>query len=134
MPIVDASVILAAILPDDPQHEASKAWIDNIVNSGQHFTVPTILLSEIAAPLGRAYNQPELAQDLVSQLVSAPFSKLRVVSIPLAQRAATIAARYKIRGCDAIYVALAEAMDEELVTLDNQQGERAKDIVQTCQP
>lgn len=43
-------------------------------------------------------------------------------------RRPVIAATYQIRGCDAIYVALAGTLDEELITLDRQQGERAKSI------
>ncbi|MBE2201364.1 MAG: PIN domain-containing protein [Anaerolinea sp.] len=60
-------------------------------------------------------------------LDKAPF-RLFPVSASLAYKAAVIAATYQIRGCDAIYVALAETLDEELITLDRQQGERAKSI------
>jgi predicted nucleic acid-binding protein len=121
MAVVDASVILSAILPGEPDHKASKAWLDNLIQSGDQFSAPTILLSEVAAPLGRAYNQPELAKQIIKTLVNAPFINLVTVTIPLANRAAEIAADYKIRGCDSLYVALAEALNEELITLDNQQ-------------
>jgi predicted nucleic acid-binding protein len=39
-----------------------------------------------------------------------------------------------IRGCDAIYVALAEDLGTELVTLDRQQRERGSAIVPTREP
>lgn len=128
MAVVDASVIIAAINPSDPHHEVSKRWLDDLIRSGNHCSAPTILLSEVSAPLSRAYNQPELAQKVVQTLMEAPFIKLFPVSASLAQQAAVIAATYQIRGCDAIYVALAETLDEELITLDKQQSERAKSV------
>jgi predicted nucleic acid-binding protein len=128
MAVVDASVIIAAINPSDPHHEVSKRWLDDLIRSGNHFSAPTILLSEVSAPLSRAYNQPELAQKVVQTLMEAPFIKLFPVSASLAHQAAVIAATYQIRGCDAIYVALAETLDEELITLDKQQSERAKSV------
>jgi predicted nucleic acid-binding protein len=134
MAVVDASVILSAILPGEPDHKASKAWLDNLIQSGDQFSAPTILLSEVAAPLGRAYNQPKQAKQIIKTLVNAPFINLVTVTTPLANRAAEIAADYKIRGCDSLYVALAEALNEELITLDNQQKERAKGLIQTNHP
>lgn len=134
MAVVDASVILSAILSGDPHHEASSAWLSTLVSSGRHFSTPAILLTEVAAPLSRAYNQPELAGKVVQSLTTAPFAKLVPVSLPLASKAAAIAAEYQIRGCDAVYVALAHSLGEELITLDKQQSERAKSIVETRQP
>jgi len=134
MAVVDASVIISAILPGEPHHEASKLWFDTLVKSGWHFTAPAVLLSEVAAPLSRAYDQPDLAKDVIQVLMTAPFSKLVPVSVPLANRAAAIASDYKIRGCDAVYVALAESLGEELITLDRQQRERAKSIISSRQP
>jgi predicted nucleic acid-binding protein len=134
MAVVDASVILAAILPGEPDHKASKAWLDNLIRSGNQFSAPAILLSEVAAPLGRAYNQPNQAKQLINILMSAPYANLVPITLPLASRAAIIAADYKIRGCDSLYVALAESLNEELITLDKQQGKRANSLIQANHP
>ena len=40
----------------------------------------------------------------------------------------------RIRGCDAVYVALAEALDEPLVTFDEQQAARAAGVVRVLRP
>jgi predicted nucleic acid-binding protein len=45
-----------------------------------------------------------------------------------------IAVDHQIRGCDAIYVALADQMKDELVTLDKQQFERGSAVVKTREP
>lgn len=134
MAVVDASVVISALLPGEPYHERSKTWLDSLVNSGRRFAAPAILLSEVAATLGRVYHQPELAKQIVSGLLAAPFVELVPVSIPLAHRAAIIAAEYQIRGCDVVYVALAESLGEELITLDRQQGERASLVIQVQRP
>jgi len=53
-------------------------------------------------------------------------SELQTIFIDeaLGDLAAELAARYRIRGCDAVYVALAQAKQAFLVTLDRQQRER----------
>jgi predicted nucleic acid-binding protein len=134
MAVVDASVIIAAIVPGEINHQACLAWLVSLAKSGNHFSAPVIILSEIAGPLSRAQNQPSLAKRSVQTLMNAPYAKLQPVTIPLASRAAVIAADYKIRGCDSIYVALAEALNEELITLDKQQRERAKTLIRTRHP
>lgn len=133
MAVVDASVIISAILSDDPHHETSKEWLISLAGSGRYFSSPAILLSEVAAPLSQAYHLPEVAKEVIQTLTTAPFIKIIPISIPLANRAATIAAEYQIRGCDSIYVALAEALDEKLITLDKQQRGRAKSVVEIYQ-
>lgn len=134
MSVVDASVILSAILPNEPHHQASKKWLTNRIHAEEYILAPTILLSEVSAPLSRAYKQSELAIQIVQNLIVAPFIQLQPVSIPLGSRAAAIAAEFEIRGCDAVYVALAEASGEMLVTLDKQQMARAKSIIQVQRP
>ena len=42
-----------------------------------------------------------------------------------------LAARYRLRGADAIYVAVAHIANSTLVTLDNEQRHRAADLVPT---
>ena len=51
-----------------------------------------------------------------------------VVFVPidreLADEASRIAAEYRLRGCDAIYAAVAYMFNAKLITLDKQQSER----------
>jgi len=60
--------------------------------------------------------------------------QLLPVTPALASRAAGIAANHRIRGCEAIYVALADQLDDYLVTWDQQQLERAAAIVNVHPP
>lgn len=56
------------------------------------------------------------------------------ISEDLALRAATIAATQRIKGCDAIYVALAAELDDVLVTFDQEQADRAAPVVRVLVP
>ncbi len=79
-------------------------------------------------------SSPDLAHRIVQQLMSTNVVELIPVSIPLAGRAAVIAADERVRGCDAVYLALAEQTDDVLVTLDRQQLERGASLVRTRSP
>jgi predicted nucleic acid-binding protein len=52
----------------------------------------------------------------------------------LADRAASLAARCKLRGADAVYVALAEALDQPLITLDQEILDRSSGVIETSTP
>ena len=49
----------------------------------------------------------------------------------LADVSARVAARYRLRGADAVYVAVARVSGSTLITLDYQQRHRAADLVPT---
>jgi predicted nucleic acid-binding protein len=70
----------------------------------------------------------------VQQLLRHQVVQLTPVTSILAERAAVIAADYRVRGCDSIYIALAEQLGEELITLDQQQLERGAMVVKTRRP
>jgi predicted nucleic acid-binding protein len=52
----------------------------------------------------------------------------------LADLASKLAAEYKLRGCDAIYVAVASSFNAKLISLDEQQRERATECIETETP
>ena len=95
---------------------------------------PVILLAEVAAALSRGIKDTPLAHRVVQQLARSSRIELIPVTRRLASDAAAIAATHRIRGCDAIYIALARQSAERLVTLDRQQLERGASIVETCEP
>jgi predicted nucleic acid-binding protein len=70
----------------------------------------------------------------VQQVARSAVIELIPVTLPIAERAARIAGEHRIRGCDAVYVALAEQLSEALVTLDRQQLERGAAVVAVRAP
>ena len=71
---------------------------------------------------------------VVQQLLRSNVVELVPVTVAVAKRAAAIAADHRLRGCDAVYVALAEQSGDHLVTLDQQQLERGTAVVTVCKP
>ena len=132
MPIIDASVAVALINAHEKEHASSWAWFENYnragsqgaQSAGESLGAPSILLAELAAALGRGLGDPALAHRAVGELRRSGLIELLPVTLSLAERAATLAADHQIRGCDAVYVALAQERGVPLITLDRQQRER----------
>lgn len=131
MPVIDASVMISAINRDELGHSQSRDWLGDALLSGQQVSAPIVILAEVGAALSR---ELALAQQALSLLSQGTIIRLYPVSLELGQAAAVIASEHRIRGCDAVYVALARQLDTELVTLDRQQLERGASVVQTRRP
>ena len=84
--------------------------------------------------MSRGLGDVKRAHQAIQQLVGTSLISLTPISLPLAQRAAEIAADYRLRGCDAVYVAPAEQLGDELVTLDQEQLQRGGAVVTTRPP
>ena len=134
MPVVDASVIVSIVNPDEPYHNQCRAWLNKVLLSGQKVYAPTIILAEVGAALSRGKRDQDLAQRAISLLSQETLIQLQPLPVEFGRRTAVISIEHRIRGCDAVYVALAEQLDTELVTLDNQQFERGSTVVVTKRP
>lgn len=96
--------------------------------------MPVIGLPELASGLGRGRRSQPAAFKLLSRFRETPNLHLRPVLEPLANAAAELALSHRIKGCDAIYVALAREMQTPLITLDREQRERAPEDVEIFTP
>ncbi len=134
MPVVDASVCVALFKADEPGHPSSLRWLEEAVKGEEPIVSPAILLAEVASALGRGLGDTEITRKVVELLRARHLLDLFPVTEALAARAAEIAASHRIRGCDAVYVALAEQLEMELVTLDGQQLDRGANVVGTRTP
>lgn len=134
MPVVDASVYVTLFQENEEAHQRAWSWLREARSKRQLLSAPTILVAETAAALGRGLGDPVLAERMITQLLRIRILELVPVSRSLAFRAAMIASRHRIRGCDAVYVALAERLDDKLITLDRQQLERGSEVVATLEP
>jgi predicted nucleic acid-binding protein len=134
MAVIDASVYIAWINAKEPDHASSWAWLEQARAGREPLAAPLILMAEVAAVLSRGLGDAQLAQQAVKRLRQGSLIELVPVTMGLATQAAAIAAKHRIRGCDAIYVALAEQRGDILVTLDQQQLERAAEVISTLHP
>ena len=134
MAVIDASVYLALVNAHEPAHAQSWRWLQQAQQDGERIVAPVILLAEVGAAVSRGQNDPTLAHQVRQQLAQSSLIQLEEVSRDLAIRSAEIAIDYRIRGCDAVYVALAEQLSDYLITLDQQQLSRGQAVVATRQP
>ena len=134
MAIVDASVAVALANADEKEHARCWAWFEGTRREDELISAPVILLAEVAAALSRGMGDRALARRVAQQWARLDLIALVPVTMALAERAAEIAAEHRIRGCDAVYVALADLSGEPLVTLDRQQLERGAAVATVRRP
>ncbi|MEX2228310.1 MAG: type II toxin-antitoxin system VapC family toxin [Dehalococcoidia bacterium] len=123
--VVDASVWVSAVWRRDAKHAASESWIDAALERDLTLFEPTLLLPEVAGALSRRTSRPRLAASWLTRLSAIPAIGWRSLDEEEGDRAGRVAAAFAVRGADAVYVALAEALDVPLVTWDRRQADAA---------
>jgi predicted nucleic acid-binding protein len=123
--VLDASVLVAAALPNEPHHADAMAILQRLMAEQSALLLPTIALAEVAEAIARGAGDERLALQLVATYGEQPELQWAPVDAALGLAAAQVAAGRRIRGCDAIYVALARTQQAVLLTLDHQQRERS---------
>ena len=131
---VDASVFLNAFNPYEAGHEESHRLLTRLQERATPIIVPTLLLPEVAAAVSRGREDDELAREFAAALGRLPHLMLVPLDTTLAQQAVDVAARYRLRGSDAVYAAVALRFGSTLVTLDREQRERVADALPACHP
>ena len=131
---VDASVFLNAFNPAEQGSETSRKMLSRLQALAIPLIAPTLLLPETAAVISRGQNNPELARRFAVALIRLPHLILVPLDIILAQQALEIAARYRLLGSDAVYVAVSQRFACPLLTLDHEQHDRAAAVLKTFYP
>ena len=129
---VDASVFVNAFNPHEPGHAASLEVLSAIQQDSDPVVVPTLLLPEIAAAVARASDDGAGALQYADATAALPQLTLVSLTPALARQAADLAATHRLRGADAVYVAVARRYGTTLVSRDEAQRSRGSAVV-TCQ-
>jgi predicted nucleic acid-binding protein len=129
---VDASVFVNAFNPHEEGHAASLRILSAIQERGDPVIVPTLLVSEIAAAVARATGDSIGALQYALATAALPHLTLVSLTAAVARQAADLAATHRLRGADAVYVAVARRYGTTLVTRDTEQRMRGAAIV-ACQ-
>ena len=127
--VVDASLWVSRLVPQDVFHESVKTWLETQRAEGVEFLAPSLVLTEVAGAISRRTNSPRLGQEALKTLVNLPGLRLVEMDAPFIRLAARLAAELGLRGADSTYVAVAAHLEIPLVTLDKDQKERASTIV-----
>lgn len=129
MVIVDASVWVSRLVPQDAFHAVSRDWLERYTLAGGEIVAPALLLSEVSGAVARRIDDARFALQAVEVILRLPVLRVVAVDERLARDAAALAANLRLRGADAIYVAVARRLDIPLVTLDIEQRDRAREVV-----
>jgi predicted nucleic acid-binding protein len=131
---VDASVFLNAFNPYEEGHPDSRRLLARMQDLALPIIVPTLLLPEVAAAIGRGRDDTALARAFTHTLSQLPHLVWVPLDESLARQAASIAAEHRLRGSDAVYAAVALRFGSALITLDREQRDRVSGVIPARYP
>lgn len=129
MSVIDASVWVSRLVPQDAFHSSSRRWLSAHAAAGGLLVSPVLLPVEVAGAVSRRTGNVRLARRVLNGLLRVPALRLVPIDHNLARSAAEIAADLGLHGADAVYVALARHLNLPLVTWDDEQRQRAAHTV-----
>jgi predicted nucleic acid-binding protein len=136
--VIDTSVWVSRLLPHDANHQAARIWIDNHIVNGGFFVAPIIFVIEVASAIARETLPPgdpqADAHKAVNQLYALPIMRLVPLDQALVDEATNLAADHRIRGADALFVAVARQLGLPLATFDKYQLKQPQAVVVTIRP
>lgn len=132
--VTDASVWVARFIPQEAGHAACATWLGQFARAGGEIIAPVLMAAEVCGAISRRTAQPELAREIYAALTNAPEITFVEMNGELAQLAAQTAIDLRLRGADAVYVALARHLGLPLLSLDDEHRIRAGGVIQVIQP
>jgi predicted nucleic acid-binding protein len=134
MTVTDASLWVSRFLTDDTFHKASHSWLRKTLAAGLTIVAPTHLLAEVAGAVARRTGSSQLGYKIAQQIRRVPTMQLVAIGVDLGEFAAEIASVYRLRGADALYVAVAYQLRMPLVSWDQEQVRRVAGFVDAYTP
>jgi predicted nucleic acid-binding protein len=131
---IDASVFVASYRMQETGSAISRDLLRLVREADVPLIEPAILPVEIAAALAHAGENPAWAAEYAESVMDCPYLSLQIMDEHMARRALVLAAECRLRGADALYVAVAAQYGARLVTLDAEQLERAPATLGACKP
>jgi predicted nucleic acid-binding protein len=108
--------------------------VDNQLVAKNLLYAPNLILPEVSGSVTRRTGTPLDGQDAVAKLTNLPVLRLVEIEQAIADLAAEVAANLRLRGADAVYVALAQRLNFTLVTWDNEVINRAGATISVITP
>ena len=132
--IIDASVWVANVLEKDAHHAVSQGFMRRFIKARQMASVPLLLWAEIAGAVARRTGDADRGIKVAELISTQTWVRGVPVDASLASESMRLAAMLKLRGADAVYVALATIRREPLITLDSEMLERASNVTEVLTP
>jgi predicted nucleic acid-binding protein len=129
---IDASVFVSAARPSEKLYPLSYRFLQKV--KGTQIFCPTLVLAECAAAIARPTGDPALSRRLVSLIKHFPGMTFVPLDLSLAVHSTEIAIDNRLRGADAVYVAVAEDFDAGLISWDEEMLQRSPEFVLAMSP
>ncbi len=124
MIVIDASVWISRILVDDPFHTASRAWLLSQARQGHLLIVPSLFFAEVGGAVSRRSGSEAIGVEAIQRIARVPALRVVAMNHELGMQAGRLAARLRLRGAEAVYVALARRLNIPLATWDQELFQR----------
>ncbi|MEM7111648.1 MAG: type II toxin-antitoxin system VapC family toxin [Chloroflexota bacterium] len=134
MIVVDASVWISYLVQQDINHAKTRPWLAQTLLDHTPIAAPILLLSEIGGAMARRLGSAEIGNKAINQLLAIPTLRLISIDHALGIQASRIAANHRLRGADAVYVAVASHLNIPLVSWDKEHLTRAAALITTHTP
>lgn len=131
---IDASVHINALNPREVGSAESQLCLHRLVAMRQPLFSPTLLLVEVAAAIARVLDDADIALELTRGIQALPWQLWIPLDNAVAEMAAQLGAQARLRGADAVYVAIARHYGATLITRDQQQLDRLAALVRVMTP
>lgn len=131
---VDANVFVSAASTTEVQYGASMLFLSRLLSLSLPLYYPTIVVSETTAGIVRPTNNVSLARRTADNLGLLTGMNLIAVDENRARLASELAITYRLRGADAIYVAVAQEFGTILITWDTELLTRGRLAVPVITP
>lgn len=130
--VVDSCVWVSGLLAEDAHHAAATSWLRSQAEAD--LAIPALALAEVAGAIARRTGASADGLRAIETLRGLLTLTIVALDEGLGSEAARVAAEYRIRGADAVYVAAAARLGMPLVTFDDELATRAQALVQVIRP
>lgn len=129
MKVIDSCVFVSAFCNTDPNHENGKKILEEIIDGKIEAIIPTIAMPEVCGVIRRVTGSVEMANEVkkeLEDLINSGLLKIEELTKRRMKEASDIAIRLGVKGADAIFISLAQELNAELVTFDNEIKKKIK--------
>ena len=123
--VIDASVWVSAADATDALSEPSRAFFSEVVARELPIALPEFAWLEIACALARRLRSAEHGRSLATRMLESPLVTTYSLNRAMLRQAIQVGTRDFLRSGDALYTALAEGIEGEVVSWDGELIERA---------
>lgn len=123
--VIDASVWVSAADPTDTMSEPSRAFLTRVADQELPIVMPEFAKLEIACALARRFRNAERGRSLADRMLESPRMSTYSASRAVLRRAIQLGTRDYLRAGDALYAAVARAVEGQLVSWDRELIARA---------